>query len=186
MFIGFFVVATCIGILFTQYPPDALQKIQKQERILDDSAREKLREFSYYAFKTNPILGVGFGNYGQIKMDDIKDAVLKDKEVFDSNLFISSAHAHNVYYTYLVSGGLLIFSIFAWFWFYIVWVIIKLMTKRENEWIVLTGVSVVLVNLIIGWVNTTLHHEHAILSMFVLGLLIAQFRKSELIKELAG
>ena len=93
-----------------------------------------------------------------------------------SNLFISGAHAHNVYYTYLVSGGLLIFSIFAWFWFYIVWVIIKLMTKRENEWIVLTGVSVVLVNLVIGWVNTTLHHEHAILSMFVLGLVIAQYR----------
>jgi hypothetical protein len=42
------------------------------------------------------------------------------------------------------------------------------------------------VNLGIGWFNTTLHHEHAVLSMFVLGLLIAQFRKSELIKELAG
>ena len=85
-----------------------------------------------------------------------------------------------------MSGGLLIFSIFAWFWFYIVRVIIKLITKRENEWIVLSSIGVVLVNLGIGWVNTTLHHEHAILSMFVLGLLIAQFRKSELIKELAG
>ena len=62
----------------------------------------------------------------------------------------------------------------------------EIMTRRENEWIVLTGVSVVLVNLIIGWVNTTLHHEHAILSMFVLGLLIAQFRKTELIEELDG
>ncbi len=85
-----------------------------------------------------------------------------------------------------MSGGLLIFSIFAWFWFYIAWVIIKLITRRENEWIVLSSIGVVLVNLGIGWVNTTLHHEHAILSMFVLGLLIAQFRKSELIKELAG
>ena len=85
-----------------------------------------------------------------------------------------------------MSGGLLIFSIFAWFWFYIVWVIIKLMTRRENEWIVLSGIGVVLVNLGLGWANTTLHHEHAILSMFVLGLLIAQFRKIKLLDELVG
>ena len=184
--LGGLAIITCIGISFMQNPPTSLQRILVKEHILDDISRDKIREFSYYAFKTNPLLGVGFGNYGQIKMDDIKDAVLKDKEVIDESLYLTQSHAHNVYYTYLVSGGLLIFSIFAWFWFYIVRVIIKLITKRENEWIVLSGVSVVLVNLIIGWVNTTLHHEHAVLSMFVLGLLIAQFRKSELIKELAG
>jgi Kef-type K+ transport system membrane component KefB len=78
----------------------------------------------------------------------------------------------------------LIFSIFAWFWLYVIWVIIKLITRRENEWIVLSAIGVVLVNLLIGWVNTTLHHEHAILSMYVLGLLIAQYRMSELIKDL--
>jgi len=175
--LGFIVVVAFIGILFTQNPPEALKRIQAQESILEDIARDKIREFSYYAFKTNPLLGVGFTNYGQITIDDIKDSL----EVFDNNLYASiylstGSHAHNVYYTYLVSGGLLIFSIFVWFWFYIVWVIIKLMTKRENEWIVLSGIGVVLVNLGIGWVNTTLHHEHAILSMFVLGLLIGRFR----------
>ena len=95
-----------------------------------------------------------------------------------------------------MSGGLLIFSIFVWFWFYIVWIIIKHVILNnlriyrnkfpEYEWSVLSGIAVVLVNLGIGWVNTTLHHEHAILSMFVLGLLIAQFRMTELIEELAG
>ena len=200
-----FWVVACIGILFTQNPPEALQEIQAQEniflinednhlaidyenleQIFKDSSREKIREFSYYAFQTNPLFGVGFGNFDKIEMDDIKASVLKDKEVFDDNLYFTGSHAHNVYYNYLVSGGLLIFSIFAWFWFYIVRVIIKLITKRENEWIIISGIAVVLVNLGIGWVNTTLHHEHAVLSMFVLGLLIAQFRKSKLIEELAG
>jgi O-antigen ligase len=183
---GFLAVATCIGISMMQNPPVALQRILAQEHIIDDEARVKIREFSYYAFKTNPLLGVGFKNYGQITMEDIRDAVLKEKEVFENNSYLPGSHAHNVYYTYLVSGGLLIFSIFAWFWFYIVRVIIKLITRRENEWIVLSSIGVVLVNLGIGLVNTTFHHEHAVLSMFVLGLLIAQFRKSELIKELAG
>ena len=185
LFFAFLVVVTCIVISLMQNPPESLKRIQAKEHILNDS-RDKIREFSYYSFKTNPLLGVGFKNFGQITMEDIKDAVLKDKGVFDRSLYKSSSHAHNVYYTYLVSGGLSIFSIFAWFWFYIVRVIIKLITKRENEWIVLSSIGVVLVNLGIGWVNTTFHHEHAVLSMFVLGLLIAQFRKSELIKELAG
>jgi len=180
---GLFGVVICIGIFLTQNP-DTLKRIHDRmpidmnnlDQILEDNSRKKMRDFSYYAFKTNPFLGVGFGNYSQITLDDIEGAILQDKGVFDKNLYYRSSHAHNVYFNYLVSGGLLIFSIFAWFWFYIVWIIIKLISRRENEWIVLSGIAVLLVNLGIGWVNTTLHHEHAILSMFVLGLLIAQFR----------
>ena len=165
-------------------PPWAVTKYLQKQQFLDDTSRQRMRAFSYYAFKTNPILGIGFKNHGQITMEDIKDAVIKDKGVFDNDFISPSSHAHNVYYTYLISGGLLIFSIFAWFWFYIFRVIIKLITRRENEWIVVSSISVVLVDLGIGWFNTTLHHEHAVLSMFVLGLLIAQFRKSKLIEEL--
>ena len=206
LIIGFLFISTCIGISFMQNPPVALKRIQGQEDIIglffrlgtspNDIVRQKVREFSYYAFKTNPLLGVGFGNFSQVEMDDIKDQVLKDKKIFDDNLYLTHPHAHNVYYTYLVSGGLLIFSVFAWFWFYIFWVIgkhfalnsIRIYRNKfqEIEWIVLSGISVVLVDLGIGFVNTTLHHEHAILSMFVLGLLIAQFRKTELIEELVG
>lgn len=218
-----FGVVAFIGILFTQQNPRAVKSIQDRipidfetidliffvdegnrlginyvyiNHIFKDSSRKKIHDFSYYVFRTNPLLGIGFGNFGQIKRDEIKDTVLKHKEVYNWSLYASSAHAHSVYYNYLVSGGLLIFSIFAWFWFYIVWVIIKHVILNnlriyrnkfpENEWIVLSGIAVVLVNLIIGIVNTTLHHEHAILSMFVLGLLIAQFRMSELIEELDG
>jgi len=187
LFLIFFVVATCIGISFANNPPWSLVKYMNKQQLLGDSARDKIREFSYYAYKTNPILGIGFKNHGKIKIDDIKDAVLKDKGVFHIDSYTSTAaHAHNIYYTYLISGGLLIFSIFMWFWFYIFWALIKLITSRENQWIVISSISVVMVNLGIGWFNTTLHHENAILSMFVLGLLIAQFRKSKLIKKSVG
>ena len=74
---------------------------------------------------------------------------------------------------------MLIFSIFLWFWFYIVWILFKLRSSKENEWIILSSISVLLINLTIGWVNTTLHHEHAILSMFVLGILISEYRKTK-------
>lgn len=173
----FLFVASCVGISFHQNPPHALERILKSENILQDETREKIRNFSYYAFKVNPLFGIGFGNYDQIKIEDIQDLVLKDKVSFDADLFLTSSHAHNLYYTYLVSGGIVIFTIFLWFWFYIFWIIKKLIfTRQKNEWIIHSSLSIVLINLLVGWFNTTFHHEHAILSMFILGLLISQDR----------
>lgn len=177
MVILFVVFSTIVGTSFLQNPPRALERIFESENILKDNTRHKIHNFSYYLFKDNSVLGIGFGNYGHMEIKDIQDSVIKDKGIFDRSQFISSSHAHNLYYTYLVSGGLIIFTIFLWFWFYIVWIIKKLIfTRKENEWIIIGGLSVTLINLLIGWFNTTFHHEHAILSMFILGLLISQYR----------
>lgn len=179
LFIG---LASFISIYFMQYPPKALQRILDRENIfVQDDARGQIRELSYYMFLKNPILGIGFGNHGQIKTEDVKEIVIKKKGFFDKSKFKTSAHAHNVYYTYLVGGGLLVFSIFIWFWFYIIWIVFKLASIHENQWLVLSSFNIVLINLGVGWVNTTFHHEQAILSMFVLGLLIAEYRKKQLV-----
>ena len=174
----FFGLVSIIGYQFIQNPPYALKRILDREHILYDESRDRIRNFSYYAFKTNPILGIGFGNHGLIEIEDITAEIIKAKGVLNTNEYSPSSHAHNVYYTYLVSGGLLTFSIFLWFWLYIFWIIFKLKSSKENDWIILCSISVILINLAIGWVNTTLHHEHAILSMFVLGMLISVYRRA--------
>jgi hypothetical protein len=183
-FLLLFGLVSSVGVFFIFNPPQALERILKTDHILHDDARDRIRNFSYYSFKTNPLFGIGFGNYGQIKIEDIKAEIIKDKGVFKASEYLPGSHAHNVYFTYLVSGGLLIFSIFLWFWFYIVWIIFKLRSTKENDWIVICSISVLLTNLVIGWVNTTLHHEHAILSMIVLGVLISTYRKTRHIKSL--
>jgi hypothetical protein len=171
-------LVSCIGVFFILNPPQALDRILAKDHILKDDTRDRLNTFSYYAFKRNPLFGIGFGNYGHIKIEDIKAQIIKDNGVFNVS-FLKGAHPHNVYFSYLISGGLLIFSIFLWFWFYIVWIIFKLRSAKENYWIVPCGISVLLTNLVIGWVNTTLHHEHALLSMVVLGMLISEYRRAE-------
>ena len=185
LFLSALIVSTLITVSFVNNPPWSLVKYQKKQNIFSDPARTKINAFSFYAFKKNPILGIGFKNFSKIKVDDIKQEVLDNKGFFDKSLYLQGAHTHNLYFNYLVSGGLLIFSIFAFFWLYINWIIFKLVTRRETDWILISSISVVIINLVIGWVNTTLHHEHAILSMFILGLLVAKFRKSESNLELA-
>jgi len=185
LFLSAVIVSTVIAASFVHNPPWSLVKYINKGSIFSDAARDKILKFNYYAYKANPILGIGFKNYSQIKIDDIKKGVLEDGGVFDEEIFRVGAHTHNVYFNYLVSGGLLIFSIFVWFWLYIYWMIYKLVARKETEWIVISSISVSIINLVIGWVNTTLHHEHAILSMFILGLLIANFRTSESNNQLA-
>ena len=170
-------ICTLLATWLAYNPPVALQRIQANKNILQDVTRDKIRNFSYYAFKSSPVLGVGFGNFGRLTMSDIKEAIIEDNKDPASGQFLPFNHAHNVYYTYLVSGGLVAFSIFIWFWFYVIHVIIKLRAVAENKWIFVSSVSVVMITLGVGWVNTTLHHEHAILSMLVLGLLISRNRQ---------
>jgi hypothetical protein len=172
----FLTLVLSVGSYFAYNPPKALKRIQNNEHIFKDNTREKINNFSYYVFKTYPMLGVGFGNYSQINKLDIEEAVLQDLGVYEWNNYMESSHAHNLYYSFLVSGGLVIFSIFVMFWLSIFWIIFELIKVRENHWIVMSSFNVVLINLGIGFFNTTLHHEHAILSMFVLGLLISQYR----------
>jgi len=184
LMIGVLGFISFLGIFFVYSPPEALQELQNQKSILEDTERVKIRNFSFYAFKANPYFGVGFGNFGQLTNEDIKPYVLADKGFFDAKEYLAASHAHNLFYTYLVCGGLLTFSILLWFWLYVLWIIFKLMIRKENDWVVFSAIGVVMVNLGIGLVNTTLHHEHAILSMYVLGLLIAQYRKSQLFEDL--
>jgi O-antigen ligase len=101
---------------------------------------------------------------------------LKDKGILSSRISIPSSHAHSLYFTYLVGGGIIMFLALAFFWIYIVWVIYKLTIAEGIDWITISSVSILLINLVIGLVNTTFHHEHAIFTMFVLGLLISKYR----------
>ena len=54
---------------------------------------------------------------------------------------------------------------------------VEVVEYRDDRLLILSSSMVVLIVLGIGFVNTTLSHEHAILSMFVLGLLLSKDRE---------
>lgn len=145
--------------------------------LVGDSPRQKIRNFAYYVFKIDPILGTGIGNFPNFSHDDIKELVIKDKGVYDKSSFMPFAHPHNLYYVYLSGGGVVLFSIFIWFWLQMANIIYKVNKQSQEKWLVFSSSSIVIAVLSIGWVNTTLAHEHALIAMFVLGLVISIDRK---------
>ncbi len=54
---------------------------------------------------------------------------------------------------------------------------VEVIEYRDDRLIIISSSMVFLIVLGIGFVNTTLAHEHAILSMFVLGLLLSKDRE---------
>ena len=182
------------SLLVMNNPPSVVEKFKSAESLFDDSSRKNIRNFSYYAFKTSPLLGVGFGNFVNLGHEYIKDKVIEDLGIYEKEKYYAYVHTHNVYYNFLVSGGIVMFSVFLWFFVQIIitiWKVskennrkelryidnVEVIEYRDDRLIILSSSMVVLIVLGIGFVNTTLSHEHAILSMFVLGLLLSKDRE---------
>jgi len=181
------------SLLVINNPPSVIEKFKTSESLFDDSSRKKIRNFSYYAFKTSPLLGVGFGNFINLGHEHIKDKVIEDLGIYEKENYQPYVHPHNLYYNFLVSGGIFMFSALLWFFVQIIisiWKVskqnnlkelryidnVEVIEYRDDRLIILSSSMVVLIVLGIGFVNTTLSHEHALLSMFVLGLSLSKYR----------
>ena len=175
--IGALLFALCTISLVIINPPTVIDKFINGTHLIGDSPRQKIRNHAYYTFRTSPILGVGFGNYVHFGHDDIKDLVMKEKGEYVKDSFLPASHPHNVFYTYLVSGGVVMFSIFIIFWLYFSKLIYQVYKSSTEKWLAFSGLGIAMVTLAIGWVNTTFAHEHALISMFVIGLVISEYRK---------
>jgi len=159
-------------------PPSVVHKFIHGSSLTGDSARHKIRNFSYYVFKIDPILGTGMGNFPNFKHDDIKNLVVQDGKPYNKKEFLPFKHPHNLYYSYLTGGGLILFSIFSWFWLKMIQIIYQVNKRSNEKWLVFGGTGVVMIVLGVGWVNTTLAHEHALITMLALGFVISIERKS--------
>lgn len=157
-------------------PPAVVQKFISGSSLVGESPRQRIRNFAYYVFKIDPVLGTGMGNFPNFDHDDIRGLVIKDEGVYNEKEFMPYAHPHNVYLTYLSGGGVILFSIFMWFWLKVASMIYQARNWINERWLVFGSAGVIATVLGAGWVNTTLAHEHALITMFFIGLLISKHR----------
>ena len=182
------------SLLVINNPPSVINKFISADSLFEDFERKKIRNFSNYTFKTYPILGVGFGNFKYLDHEHIKDKVIEELGFYEKENYAPYDHTHNIYYNFLVSGGVVMFSGFLYFFLQVIksiWKVSKLHNRKEmrqrnnidvieyrdDSLVIISSIMIVFIVLGIGWVNTTLSKEHAILSMFVLGLLFSKDRE---------
>jgi O-antigen ligase len=148
---------------------------QKANNVL--SYRTKVWNVSIEASRFSPLLGIGLSNWHFITLDQLKKSVENRGEKFDTNNYYFPGHSHSLYLSALVERGiigLLVTLIFMIFWLKHILKTYSLAAKSKDSTNLWTGsLSAWVATFGIGLVNTTFHHEHAILACLLLGIYIS-------------
>jgi O-antigen ligase len=171
-----------IVLLSIIFKTDVIEKqIRNQEANNVLSYRDKVWNVSLEASRFSPLLGIGLSNWHFITSDQLKKSVEDRGEKFDTNNYCFPGHSHNLYLSALVERGILglmVTLIFMLLWFrHLIktyyWAAkskesIRLWSGSLSAWVTTFG---------IGFVNTTFHHEHAILACLFLGIYLSYTRQ---------
>jgi O-antigen ligase len=156
------------------------KQIANQEANNVLSSRDKVWNVSLEASKFYPLLGLGLSNWHFISLDQLKTSIEARGEKFNSNDYLFPGHSHSIYLSALVERGvvgLLITIIFMIFWLkHLIRTYNFTKKKIEASYLWTGSLSAWVATFGIGFVNTTFHHEHAILACLFLGLYLSYTR----------
>lgn len=121
-----------------------------------------------------PVFGAGMNNFAHIGHDQLREYVTTRGGAYDANRYYPTSHAHNLFLTTLAERGAvglaaLVAVLAAWAY----WLVKRAPGREEGnlEWALWgAAASAWLFTCGIGLFNTTLHHEHALLSVMLLGM----------------
>jgi O-antigen ligase len=137
--------------------------------------RDRVWNVSIEAARFYPIFGVGNGNWNRITLESVKKSREERGAPFDpANYSIEFHHSHSLYLTSLVERGVVGFIILMGFM--TMWLITlirsyhKLKISAQGSYVWGASLSAWIVTCGVGFVNSTFHHEHAILALLFLGL----------------
>lgn len=161
-----------------------VEVVQKQEANVKAgiilSYRDVIWRTALVAWRKFPMFGVGMHNYNQISMDKVQTWLEESGKPYVESEYGGISHAHSLYMNSLAERGLvgmtvLLSILLSWLYW-----LVRFAPKGNDEdlaWALWGGsFSAWFVTVGVGLVNTTLHHEHAILSVMLLGMWLAYLK----------
>ncbi len=177
---GILCISSILILTVALNTPIVKKQINNQENHNVLSARDRIWNVSIEAARFHPMLGIGLSNWHFINLDQLKKSVEDRGEIFDSRIYSFQGHSHNLYLSALVERGIV--GLFVTFLFMVAWIrqLIKTFqwAKKSIGSTYLWGgsFSAWVATFGIGFVNTTFHHEHAILACLFLGIYLSYTR----------
>lgn len=173
---GLLLLSICIAVL------GGVRVVQKQELLASESNilsnRSGIWSIALANLDDNLIFGVGKNNFDKIDMSAIGGV---DRNGIPRT---GISHAHNIYINTVAETGVVGFVMYSIYFSYIFYLLVinfnKVFLKKElsdrEYW--LGAFSALLITLGIGVVNTTFHHEHALISVLAFSLFINKAREN--------
>jgi O-antigen ligase len=151
---------------------------QKANNVL--SSRDKVWNVSLEASRFHPLFGIGLSNWHFITLEQLRVSVESRGDKFNPNNYYFPGHSHNLYLSALVERGIvgfLVTILFMLFWMKHLFSTFNWAKKTTQASYLWAGsLSAWIATYGIGFVNTTFHHEHAILACLFLGLYLSYTR----------
>ena len=173
--IAFALFAIVLGLMPLMNAAIIQKQIASQNANNTLSDRDRVWNVSIDAAYFYPIFGVGNGNWNRITLEDLKK--LRDERgvPFDPTNYVTGVgHSHSLYLASLVERGIvgfIVLIVFMGSWLVtLIRSYCKLKTSTQGSYIWGASLSAWIVTCGVGFVNSTFHHEHAILALLFLGL----------------
>ena len=156
--------------------------VRKQEEYVQQGAplarRTDVWRMGMEAFRRFPVAGVGIDNYNLITYDMVRDWRAARGQDYDPALYARYGHGHSLYVNTLAERGVLgslpLAALLA-AWFVALWRGRPRAGAASQDWLLWGGAaSACVITGGVGLANTTLHHEHGILAMLLLGLWLSK------------
>lgn len=159
--------------LFATQPEVVRKNTERLQEHLFLAHRGAIWRTGFIAWRQYPYFGVGMGNFGGIDFERMQEWSREQGRPFDRRRVLPQSHAHSLYVNTLAERGLaglavLLAVLGAWGWS-----LARSVPRARDSplrWAYWGGASAAwIVAVLVGTVNTTLHHEHALVSMLLLG-----------------
>lgn len=186
---SFYVIfTTCListGLIILN-PPNVIEKFIDKHNYFQgkNTPREKLWNTAFHAWKKEPLFGVGHGNYSAITPEKMKQWYKNSNiDTTDSKKFMYLPHSHNRFMNTLAESGVIGLLSLIILLGGAAYLLLKhrmdAFSNQEVTFYWVTGANTLAIISLVGLFNTTLHHEHGLLSMILLGISFNYLEKNK-------
>lgn len=185
--LSFTLLSVLVALIVGNYALNRGGVIEKQldqvERGIFFQARADIWRSAILTWQQYPLFGVGIKNYDRVSLEQLMQWCSQKSTNCKADDYMPYAHGHNLYLNTLAERGVFGFLVLMINILALSYLVYKYRpgSRESTQYrMIWTGAfAAILLNLSIGVFNTTLHHEHAILSAILLGLLLGRIHKSE-------
>jgi O-antigen ligase len=164
------IVVTGAGVLQKQLDNAAAQNVL--------SFRDSIWRMGLVGWERYPWFGVGKDNYGLITHEHVRAWRKEAGKDYDESAYVRFPHAHNLYVNTLVERGIIGFAALIAVMLASLVALLRYRprpTDGDEAWLLWgAAASGWIVTAGVGLVNTTLHHEHGLLTALLLALWLSQ------------
>jgi O-antigen ligase len=156
------------------------KQISQLERGIFLAARQDIWRVAMLTWRHNKLFGVGIKNYGQVDSQRVQEWLQADGQPYVADDYLPYPHGHSLYLNSLAERGLIGSAVVMLNLLLLGYLLLRYRPPRDQRdyrvfWFAASGA--LLVNLVVGLFNTSLHHEHALLSMIMLGCWLGYLRQ---------